>query len=230
MIKHILVPASGLGFDANLLADAFKLASPFSAHVDVLHLRWEPRWDLPFYGEGFSLEMLDSMIREAERSAQEASLAARRIFEQATTAASVPVIASCGEDGRVTAEWREIAGPAARVIGAEARTADLTVLSKPTDRFADLEILEGALLESGRPVLLRGGDMAGLSSSVAIAWDGSIAAARAVACARDFITRADMVTILVVEDDTEDAPTTRRSPGDRIRAPTISSNISRGTG
>jgi nucleotide-binding universal stress UspA family protein len=106
----------------------------------------------------------------------------------------------------MTAEWRKITGPMARVIGAEARTADLTLLSRPTDRFADLEILEGALLESGRPVLLRGGDMADLNS-VAIAWDGSLAAARAVAGAQDFIRRAGMVTILVVDDDAEDVPT-----------------------
>jgi nucleotide-binding universal stress UspA family protein len=207
VIKHILVPAIGPGFDPNLLADAFKLASLFSAHIDVLHVRWEPRLDLPFYGEGFPLQMLDSVIREAERSAQEASLAARSMFEKASAAASVPVTASSGESGYMTAEWREIAGPAARIIGAEARTADLTVLSRLTERFADLEILEGALLESGRPVLLRGGDMAGVSGSIAIAWDGSLAAARAVACAQDFITRADMVTILVVEEDAEDAST-----------------------
>lgn len=77
MIKHILVPASGLGFDANLLTDAFKLASPFSAHVDVLHVRWEPRRDLPFYGEGFPLEMLDTLMHEMERSAQQISSALR---------------------------------------------------------------------------------------------------------------------------------------------------------
>jgi nucleotide-binding universal stress UspA family protein len=208
VIKHILVPETSLGFDANLLEDAFKLARPFSAHVDVLHVRWEPRLDLPFYGQGFPLQMLDSVIREAEQSAQAASLAARNMFEKVSAAASVPVTASSSEDGHVTAEWREIAGPAARIIGAEARTADLTVLSRLSGKFSDLEILEGALLESGRPVLLRGGDMAGVSASIVIAWDGSLAAARAVAFAQDFITRADMVTILVVEDDAEDAPTT----------------------
>src|SRR5689334_14017713 len=36
-IKHIFVSASGPGFDANLLMDAFKIASLFSAHVDVLY-------------------------------------------------------------------------------------------------------------------------------------------------------------------------------------------------
>jgi nucleotide-binding universal stress UspA family protein len=204
VIKHILVPS--YNFEANLLAEAFKLASPFSAHVDVLHVPWEPRRELLLYSASFSPEMLDTMIRSAERDAVEISAVAQSLFDEATTAASVPVTASFGGDGRMTAEWRKITGPMARVIGAEARTADLTLLSRPTDRFADLEILEGALLESGRPVLLRGGDMADLNS-VAIAWDGSLAAARGVASAQDFIRRAGMVTILVVEDDAEDVPT-----------------------
>ena len=129
----------------------------------------------------------------------------------------------------VTAEWRKITGPVARVIGAEARTADLTLLSRPTDKFADLEILEVALFESGRPVLLRAGDMTEINSSVVIAWDGSLAAARAVAGAQDFITRAGMVTILIVEGDREDAPR-RQSQDVRIRAPSISPSISRGMG
>jgi hypothetical protein len=108
----------------------------------------------------------------------------------------------------MTAEWREITGSVARVFGAEARAADLTLLSRPTEKFADLEILEAALLESGRPILLRAGDMSEINRSVVIAWDGSLAAVRAVAGAQDFIARAGMVTIVIVEGDREDASET----------------------
>jgi len=204
MIKHILVGASGFAPDVDLMAAAFNLARPFSAHVDVLHVRRDPARDLPIYGEGFPPDMLDTIVREAERNAAEASAAARRMFDQAVTAASVPVTGAVkgqgGEQGRVTAGWREITGPPARVLAAEARFADLTLLSRPTDASADLGMLEGALFESGRPVLLTGDDMAHLDR-VVIAWDGSPAAIRAVACAQDFITRAATVTILVVEDE-----------------------------
>jgi hypothetical protein len=57
MIKHILVPSNGL--EANLLEDAFKLASPFSAHVDVLHVGWETTREMHFYDNGLSPDMLD---------------------------------------------------------------------------------------------------------------------------------------------------------------------------
>ena len=96
MIKHILVGASGLASDADLLAAAFNLARPFSAHVDVLHVRRDPARDLPIYGEGFPPDMLDTIIREAERNAGEASVAARRMFDQAVAAASIPVTSVAG--------------------------------------------------------------------------------------------------------------------------------------
>jgi nucleotide-binding universal stress UspA family protein len=204
MIKHILVPSNGL--EANLLEDAFKLARPFSAHVDILHVGWEATREMHFYDNRLSPEMLDAMISQAQREADKIASAAKRTFQEITTAASVPVTTRPVSSDCVTAEWRKITGPVAQVFGVEARAADLTLLSRPTDKFADLEILEVALFESGRPVLLRPGDLTEINSSIVIAWDGSQAAARAVAGAQDFITRAGMVTILMVEGDREDAP------------------------
>ncbi len=204
MIKHILVGASGLASDADLLTAAFNLARPFSAHVDVLHVRRDPARDLPIYGEGFPADMLDTIIREAERNAGQASAAARRMFDQAAAAASIPVTNMAkGPDGgqdRATAGWREITGVPARALAAEARFADLTLLTRPTGTPVDLNMLEGPLFEAGRPVLLTEDDMAHLDQ-VVIAWDGSPPAVRAVACAHDFITRAVKVTIMAVEDE-----------------------------
>jgi nucleotide-binding universal stress UspA family protein len=204
MIKHILVPSNGL--EANLLEDAFKLARPFSAHVDILHVGWEATREMHFYDNRLSPEMLDAMISQAQREADKIASAAKRTFQEITTAASVPVTTRPISSDCVTAEWRKITGPMAQVFGVEARAADLTLLSRPTDKFADLEILEVALFESGRPVLLRAGDLTRLNSSIVIAWDGSQAAARAVAGAQGFITRAGMVTILIAQgDNTPDA-------------------------
>jgi nucleotide-binding universal stress UspA family protein len=146
------------------------------------------------------------MISQAQREADKIASASKKVFQEITTAASVSVTTKLMEAGCMTAEWRKIAAPVARVFGAEARAADLTLLSRPTDKFADLEILEAALFESGRPVLLRSGDLTEINSSVVIAWDGSLAASRAVASAQDFITRAGMVTIVIVEGDREDVP------------------------
>lgn len=204
MIRHILVGTSGLASDADLLTTAFNLARPFLAHVDVLHVRRDPAQDLPLYGESIPPDMLDAIIREAELNAREASAVARRMFDQAVTAAAIPMANVPGrpDEGqeRVTASWREIAGVPVRVLAAEARFADLTLLTRPTGTPVDLNMIEGPLFEAGRPVLLTGNDMAH-PDRVVIAWDGSPPAVRAVASARDFIVRAVEVTILVVEDE-----------------------------
>ncbi|MBP2316184.1 universal stress protein [Azospirillum soli] len=217
MIKHILTLASGSASDANLLADAFDLAQPFSAHVDVLHIRRDPRRGLPVHGEGMSLEAIESIAAEAERKAVETAATARRTFEQAAADASA-AISDRRADG-MTARWRELVGEGPYLLAAEARFADLTVLARPAGAPEPLGVLEGALFESGRPVLLAGGGMTRLDS-VAIAWNGSPSAVRAVAGAWDFIARASTVSILVVEQGVVNSLTsaiTGRIPSDPER-------------
>lgn len=211
MIKHILVPASGLPTEAALLQEAFALARPFSAHVEVLHIRRDPRSDLPLYGEGFSAEILQAVIDEAERNARDTAAAARRMFDEAVAGASVVVTDKPPEgragDAGVTASWREATGPAARMLAARARFADLTVLAQSAEDPLAPDLVQGALFESGRPVLLAGGPMDRLDN-VAIAWNGSLSAVRAVAGAQDFITRARTVSILIAEEGHMDAVAT----------------------
>ena len=79
-------------------------------------------------------------------------------------------------DGRASAQPPLHFGPA-RVLAAEARLADLTLLSQSTGMSTHLDMLEGPLFEAGSPVLLTGGDMTHLDQ-VMIAWDGSPAAVR----------------------------------------------------
>ncbi|MBY3757437.1 universal stress protein [Azospirillum formosense] len=209
MIKHILVPVGGSPTDAALLEEVFALARPFAAHVEVLHIRRDPRSDLPLYGGGFSAEILQEVVDEAERNAQRTAAAARRMFDETVTGASVvvtdrPAAAGSAEGNGVSASWREATGPTAWILAARARFADLTVLARPAGEPADLENAQGVLFESGRPVLLAGGAMERLDT-VAIAWNGSLSSVRAVAGAMDFITRARTVSILVADEGPVDA-------------------------
>ncbi|WP_448205885.1 universal stress protein [Azospirillum sp. sgz302134] len=218
MIKHILVPVGGLPTDAALLEDVVGLARLFSAHVEALHIRRDPRNDLPLYGEGFSAEILQEVVDEAERNARETAAAARRMFDETMAGVSVVVTDRPAADGSAegsgaTASWREVTGPTARTLAARARFADLTILARPAgeplagesqDVALDQEVVQGALFESGRPMLLAGGAMERLDT-VAIAWNGSLPSVRAVAGAMDFITRARAVSILVADESSMDA-------------------------
>lgn len=215
MLKHILVPDSGVVSDSVRLETVFDIARPFSAHVEVLHVRRNPRRDLPLYGEGFSPEMLEAVVQEAEKRAEETAVAARRRYDDAVVGAQIRDTRERVEGEGVTAEWREVIGPVARTLAAEARFTDLMVLFRDVGNPVDADVVEAALFESGRPVLLPGGDMTRLDN-IAIAWDGGLPAVRAVAAARDFLARAATVTILHMDEGMMDAVETvvsgRRPP------------------
>lgn len=208
MIKNILIPVGGLPTDAALLEEAFALARLFAAHIEVLHIRRDPRDDLPLYGESVSAEILQEVVDEAERKAQKTAAAARRMFDEMVARASAIVTERPSEGlakaNGVSVSWREATGPTAWILPARARFADLTVLARPAGEPVDLEVSQCVLFESGRPLLLTGGAMERLDT-VAIAWNGSLSSVRAVAGAMGFISRARTVSILIADEGPMDA-------------------------
>ena len=95
------------------------------------------------------------------------------------------------------------------LLAGHARLHDLTVMPMPEgDYFGQLDshwYLETALLEAGRPVLVlpHGHHAAGMGSfgSVAVAWDNSRAAARAIADAIPVLQRAKSVRVATIVNE-----------------------------
>lgn len=200
MIKHILVPVDGSPLDERALTAGFELGLLFGGHVDVLHVRPDPQQDMPFIGDGFPPEMLENMVTEAERSAQSLSENARRAFDGAVIAASAGIAEHPADGDRITAWWREALGRPDRTISREGRFADLVVFAQAPAHPARAPMLQAALFDTGRPVLLASAATTNEAfPSVVIAWDGSRPAVRAVAAAMPFLHRATTVTILTVE-------------------------------
>ena len=88
----------------------------------------------------------------------------------------------------------------ADVIRHRGRLADLLVVAKP-DRTRNLGVnsLKSALFQTGRPVLMctPNGDFSdAFTAQLAIAWNGSLEASRAVAMTLDIAAAASKVTIL----------------------------------
>jgi nucleotide-binding universal stress UspA family protein len=87
-----------------------------------------------------------------------------------------------------------------------ARVADLCVLARPKKEMgAHMSLVEGILFDSGRPLVLvptsyKEGDQ---FLNVAIAWDGSARAARAVGDATSIISKADTVQIVCVSEESK---------------------------
>ena len=99
-----------------------------------------------------------------------------------------------------SASWVEEQGRQVDIIKHHGRLADLICVAKPdVDRNLGTNTLKAALFNNGRPVMMcppRDTPPETLCDKVAIAWNGSIEATRAVALTLNIIANASEVTIL----------------------------------
>jgi nucleotide-binding universal stress UspA family protein len=87
----------------------------------------------------------------------------------------------------------------------EAHFHDITIVALKDTDGPGQDIAEQLIFESGRPVLLLPdsgeGDLSAILNNVAIAWDFSRPATRAIADAMPFLQRAKQVGVVTVTDD-----------------------------
>lgn len=217
-IRVIFAPVTGQKSDGSVLAAARGTAKRFNAHVDVVSLRTDPRDAIPYLGEGISGALVEEFIAQAEAESDAQSKKARTAFNDWRDAAGFlladtasDAIAVRGSEGEVpTCSWREVLGASDQSAAAGGRLADL-IIAPRGDISGSVEneiALETALLYSGRPVLLAPPTpQEEIGTRIAIAWDGSAEAARAIGAALPFLHTAEMVTVIsVAEDGKADSP------------------------
>ncbi len=201
-IKVVLTPLHGGDTDSAALAAALSVARQFSAHVDVMHVRADPRTMIPYIGEGMSGVLVEEMMASAEQQATERAARARKLFDDWRAQEGLPLAEQPG-DGPGCA-WVELVGRADVMVARRGRLADLIVVSRPSGEdvaATATETLEAALLESGRPLLVAAAAPAEtLGRRIAIAWNGSAEAARAVGAALPLLADAGSVSVIAVGD------------------------------
>lgn len=208
-IKSILVVVNGTEASRPALAAAFTVARDFSAHIDVLHVRGDPRDAVPILGEGVSGTLIEEIMDVADKESRDRAARARALYDEYGKKFDVPVVEHAGS-GRPSVAWVEDTGREDEVMSKRARLADLIVLPRPT---ADSDVgstmtLNAALFDSGRPVLVVPPGYTGqaIGTRIAISWNGSTEAARAVAGAMPFIVRAREVTAVTATGEAPTAP------------------------
>lgn len=203
-IKSILVPMSEPRFAATSLKAAFVVAAPFAAHIDVLHARPDPRTAaMSSMPETMSAPMIERVMKDAETRSRQNARKTREAFDKARAAAKIRYAEKPVRGEIVTVAWREEIGYEDNLLQKHARLADLIVLPHPAgDADVALRLsLEAALMETGRPLLLVPAKVPSkIGGHIAIAWNGSAEAARAVDQAMPFIDRARKVTILTAAE------------------------------
>jgi nucleotide-binding universal stress UspA family protein len=209
-IKTILVPLEGGETGTSVLDIALVATRTSGAHLVVLHVKADPREMFPFIAEPATAGSVELVIEAAERSANELAARARGLFDEFCRNAGVTVAEGPDVAGGMFAAWHEEVGLAGEVVARRGRLADLIVVARPGERDAAPVILESALMDSGRPILVVP-PTAGktLGGNVAVAWNDSPQAARAVAAALPFLSTAGKVTVLTVKGR-EEAPASPR--------------------
>jgi nucleotide-binding universal stress UspA family protein len=198
-VKKILVPVRGDGKGENVLAHAAAIARAHHAHIDVLHCRPRPKDMLPF-GVVVARSLREQITQHAKELADSEEAALLKTFEALLPKYGLTRTDGSASNGDVTASWHEEEGKMATVIRPWGRLADLVAVARP-DRERDLGMntLMAALYHTGRPVMMvppRDSLPEAVGRRIAIAWNGDMQAARAVALSLDLLREAEQVTIL----------------------------------
>ena len=203
--KSILVPVSDAESGAVPLDIALRLAGTFASHVTALHVRIDPTTAVPLVGEGMSGAMVEEMISVAEAQGAQRAKAARAVFDAACTRHGAPLKLSPPVDG-LSVEWIDTVGREDDTVAWRGRLADLLVFGHPGGEaeMPAMMTLNTALMASGKPLLLCPAEPpASFARSIAIAWNGSAEAARAVGWAMPLLREAAKVTVLSVAEHAE---------------------------
>ncbi len=191
MIKDIVVNLS-VGEKASPACDyAVSVAATFDAHLAGIAFLYDPI--VPVSGAGY----IPADVIEAQERDNEA--ATRAALDRFSTA--------CSRAG-VTAEPLTLSASFAGVgeqFGRIARRFDLSIVGQADPETSAVEeiIAESALFESGRPVIIVPYiQKAPLKlDNVMLCWDGSRAAARAIADAMPLLVKAGRVEVVIVSNE-----------------------------
>ena len=201
--KSILAPIGGVDSDGPTLALAARIAKRFSAHVDVLHAKADPRETMPYLGEGASPALIDQVMVSAEREADSRSGRAKTSFEEWQKSSGLTLAPAPGVSEMPSCALRIESGAEDKWIARLGRINDLTIVSEPGESgsVAAMLAFEAALLDTGRPVMMAPSNNAvNESGAVVIAWNGSAESSRAVAAGLPFLLSAKSVHVVAVEE------------------------------
>ena len=188
MIKDIVVNLT-IGVERDAAANyAVSLASIFKAHLVGVAFVYDPKVSANLI-VGIPAELIEAQRAATKHLANEAVVRFEALAKQAGVMTESQMI--------------DVApGHVGDTFGRLARSFDLSVIrqAEPNKAEQEVPIIEGALFESGRPVIvvpyvqMQGAKF----NRVMVGWDGSQTAARAIGDAMPVLERAKMIEIFTV--------------------------------
>jgi nucleotide-binding universal stress UspA family protein len=196
--KTILVPISSADTSRSTLDTALDVAKRWGSHLEVMHVRADPRGLVPYTGEGMDGSMIEEIMDVTEREGGDRAVQTKAMFDAFCSEHSLQKSDKPLTGGGVTVSWREESGREDEVVALRGRLYDLIVVGRP---IADAPLpspitLEAALHDTGRPILVAPPETVPTGRHIAIAWEASPEAARTIAVSIQALTEADVVTVL----------------------------------
>ena len=191
MIKDVLVSID-VGNESNLVAQfAISIALKFKAHITGVAFIYEPTKEFLF-----KTRLTERFQEQLHFEIEENASSAVARFERAIQGVGLSTASHL---------VRQQLLQRPETFGRIARYFDLVVLGqqRPNELTGEKEMIQAALFDSGRPIIVvpyiqsRGLTL----NRVMVCWDGSRAAARAVADAMPFLGASKAVDVVLVADE-----------------------------
>jgi nucleotide-binding universal stress UspA family protein len=207
-IRTILVGASGGLASNGAIELACRFANRLRAHVEGFHVLLDPISVFGAVGVGDGLTVSGDVVAEMIDDADAIAAKAKASFKEVAARHRLPpqhlAQMAVSRDSGPSICWREATGDAPKLVADRARFFDLIVLGR-SGRVVDepsSNTIEATLTRSGRPVLLAPAETrANLDKVVALAWNGSPQAVRALAASLPLLVTAESVLLITVGDD-----------------------------
>ena len=226
MPRFIVLPCTGSAADAPVFATALAVARRFSSHLAFLYVRPDVRQEIAALAasEVGAVSGIGDTMERMEREADQREHAAEQQWRELCQQEQLTIRDGPPGDG-VSTEWIGEVGADTARVAEHGRTADLIIAGRGReDGGVAMGVLEAALMDSGRPVLVAPpAAPASVGRVVTIAWKGTREAAGAVSAALPFIAQAERVVILTIDegDDEDDRSPERLQRALRWHNPTV---------
>ena len=225
-MKTILVPIEHVETSQTALDTALTVARQFGSYIEGFYTRHPLSEMMAAAGESMhrNPSLIKGVIDQEDKRAKDA----REFFEAFMKERNVRWSDGTAVADRPTAGWVEQEAAGVMGIGERARNFDLIVVENYThtlptipfegDRLMDVgtetRLLQWVLFESGRPILVSPSAPAQtLGTTIMIAWNCSLEAARTTTFAMPFLKAADKVVLITVDDGMVSGP----SGGDAVQ-------------
>lgn len=205
--KTILAAASGGSANDGTLELACQFARRFGAHLEAFHAKPDPRdlftYSTDSFGTSMSGDFVDRFIKDSDAIAAKTKTGFEATIARHQIAISTAPSLGLPEKISASAAWHEEVGYAPTLVARRARFFDLVVLGR-SDRVVDqphTDVVEQTLVHSGRPVLVAPAQpQADIGDNVAVGWNGSAEATRALTASLPFLASARSVSIITIGD------------------------------